>query len=75
MTKDPRINIAYDFEGDDDDIEEYERSLRDLYSDDESPFFDTEEEYDKADYDDDDHSLPCWIDGGHPCFFIDGKKY
>jgi len=71
MTKDPRTSIYYDFEGDTEDIGEYERSLRQLYPADEYPFFDDGE----AVYDDDDHTVVPWIKGHYPCFFIDGNVY
>lgn len=53
--------ILYDFEGDDEDTDEYERSLRRL------PLTDEE-----ANYDDDDPTTFCWIEGGYPYFIVNG---
>jgi len=41
---DPRANTIYDFEGDDDDCEEYESYLRWLYPVEEYPVFDSSED-------------------------------
>ena len=67
--KAPRINITYDFEPDNEDIKEYERSLRKLHPVDEYPYFDDGEGY----YDDDDHSVYCTIEGVYPGFAVNGR--
>lgn len=64
MTTDPRINITYDFEGDDDDVEDYERWLRRMHPVEEYPYFDGE---------DGNHVSDCWFGGGYSCFFATGK--
>jgi hypothetical protein len=38
--KDPRINIVYDFEGDDEDAEDLERWTRSLHPIEDYPYFD-----------------------------------
>ena len=42
MMKDTRMNITYDFEGDDDDFEEIERWRRSFYPIETYPYFDDE---------------------------------
>ena len=63
MMKDSRMNIIYDFEGDDADIEENEWWLRRLHPIEEYPYFD-------VDYGD---QADCWFEVGCPCRSAAGK--